>query len=168
MTPPEHLSLWAIIKNASYLSAFFLGLSTDSYTILAVFMVLDTVLGVTRVGIVHGPSAIKSYRLVSGLMAKLCLIMVPLVIAYTAKGVGLDLHLVAAWALNLLILSHGYSILGNIHSIYLRRDVYEFDAISFVLTKIQTIIERALRQGAPDKSLEVPPTNRDLTKHDGV
>lgn len=163
MSVPDHITIWAIIKNASYLGALFLALPAQGYSVLAAFMVLDTVLGVVRVAVVHGAKEIKSYRLVSGLMAKLSIILVPLVIAHTGKGIGLDLHMIALWALNLLILSHAYSILGNIHSIYLRKDVYEFDAISWVLTKIQMFIEKLIKQGAPDKALEAKDTNRDQT-----
>jgi small basic protein len=163
MNIPEHLTFWAIVKNASYFGALFLALPAQGYSVLAAFMVLDTVLGVVRVGVVHGYREIKSYRLVSGLMAKLSIILVPLIIAHTGKGIGLDLHMIALWALNLLILSHAYSILGNIHSIYLRKDVYEFDAVSWTLTKIQGVIEKALKQGAPDKELYAKDTNRDQT-----
>ena len=153
--------MWSLIKNSSYLGAIFLGVSLDNFSILAVFMLVDTVLGITRVGIVHGGRAIKSYRLVSGLVSKMSILLIPLVIAHTGKGIGLDLTGVATSALSVLILSHAYSILGNIHSIYLKRDVYEFDAISWVLTRIQLVIERILKQGAPDKEFYAPDTNRD-------
>lgn len=164
MASHEPLTAWAVIKNASYLGAFLIGLSQESYTILVAFMILDTILGVCRVYVVHGGHAIKSYRLVSGLMAKLTMLMVPLLIAYLGKGVGMELTVLAVWSLNLLIFSHFYSILGNIHSIYLRRDTYEFDAISYVLTKIQLVFERFLKAGAPTKESEAPPTNRDMPK----
>lgn len=149
------------MKNSSYIGALFVGLSFDNYSILAIFMLVDTFLGVIRVSVVHGPRAVKSYRLISGLVSKMTILIVPLIIAHTGKGVGLDLVPVATSALSVLILAHAYSILGNIHSIYLRRDVYEFDAVSWGLTKIQLVIERIIKNGAPDKNLEVPPTNRD-------
>lgn len=157
-----NITLWAIIKNSSYIAAIFVGLSLDNYSILAVFMLVDTFLALVRVSIVHGPRAIKSYRLISGLTSKMTILIIPLIIAHTGKGVGLDLVPIATSALSVLILAHAYSILGNIHSIYLRRDVYEFDAISWVLTKIQLTIERIIRNGAPDKEISI--TNRDQKK----
>jgi len=164
MSGTEHITIWTILKNASYIGAIFLGLSVDSYAILGIFMILDTILGVTRVYIVHGGQAIKSYRLMSGLLSKMTIIMVPLIIAYTGKGVGMDLNFVASAALSVLILSHAYSILGNIRSIHVRQDVYEFDAVSWALTKIQLGIEYQLKKGAPDKEPFNKPTNRDQTK----
>jgi hypothetical protein len=163
MSLHEQITTWVVVKNLSYLSALVFTLPAQGYNVLAAFMVLDTVLGIMRVATVHGWREIKSYRLVSGLMAKLSIILVPLIIVHTGNGIGLDLHMIALWALNLLILSHAYSILGNIHSIYLRKDVYEFDAVSWALTRIQMVIEKALKQGAPDKELEAKGTNRDQT-----
>jgi len=163
----EQLPWWALIKNVGYACVFFIGISPQSYFILAIFMVVDTLLGVVRVIIVHGGRAFRSYRLVSGIMAKLAIILIPVLIAYTGQGIGMDFHLLAVWTLNLLILAQAYSILGNIHSIYMRKDVYEFDAISWALTRIQNVIERILRQGAPDKTLEAIETRRDVTTQTG-
>ena len=161
MPPTEPISLWVVIKNSGYVGAIFLGVSLNNFTILGAFMLIDTLLGVIRVAVVHGPRAIKSYRLISGLISKMSILLIPLIIAQTGAGIGLDLHSVATSALSILILSHAYSILGNIHSIYLKKDVYEFDAVSWVLTKIQLVIERILKNGAPDKVADIPPTNRD-------
>jgi hypothetical protein len=164
MSATEPISWWILIKNASYVGAIFLGLSIHNYGILAFFMLLDTILGVTRVGIVHGGQAIKSMRLGSGIIAKILIILIPILLAYAGKGIGLNLISVASAGISILILAHLYSILGNIHSIYLRRDVYEFDAISWALTKIQNVIEKFMKIGAPDKVMEPPPTNRDIPK----
>lgn len=162
----EPITATAIFKNLGYIGAIFIGLTLDSFLILAVFMIIDTILGVLRVGIVHGGRAIKSYRLVSGLVSKLTLVLIPLLIVYTGQGIGIDLQYLATSALSILILSHAYSIFGNIHSIRLRKDVYEFDAVSWLLTRIQLVIEKLIKQGAPDKMLDAPDTNRDLQKHE--
>lgn len=156
----EAITTTAVLKNLGYIGAVFLGISLHSYAILAAFLVIDTLLGIVRVATVHGGRAIKSYRLVSGLMSKMTVILVPLLIAYTGKGIGMDLHYLATSALSVLILAHAYSILGNIHSIQLGRDVYEFDAVSWTLTKIQLAIEKLLKNGAPDKE-DALRTNKD-------
>lgn len=157
----EIFTLPSIFKNLGYLGAIFLGLSLDSYLILGIFMLLDTILGVARVGVVHGWREVKSYRLTSGIVSKLTIILVPLLIAYTGKGIGMDLHHIATSALSVLILAHAYSIFGNIHSIRLRKDVYEFDAVSWVLTQIQVVIEKLIKQGAPGKEYGTSKTNKD-------
>jgi len=147
MPEPIHtISIWSILKNIAYVPAIFLGLSHDSYAILAVFMVIDTILGVTRVGIVHGGSHIRSYKLTAGIIAKVCVVLVPLLTVWAGRGVGIDLSLFAQWTLGALILAQFYSILSNIFSIHKREDVDEFDAVSFVLKKLRAIIEKMLKE----------------------
>ncbi len=143
---PSSTSGITIIKNVSYIPAFVLGLSTEAYGILAILMMLDTVTGVIRSGTIHGWRSVTSHAAEVGLLAKLLLLMVPLVVALTAKGAGIDLHWVASGSLTVLVLSEGYSVLGNVHATYLRKDIKEFDAINFVLTKFRDGIETFIKK----------------------
>lgn len=140
------VSGWAIFKNVSYIPAFVLGLSTEAYGILAVLMLIDTITGVIRSGTLHGWRSVTSHAAEVGLVAKLLLLLVPLIVALTARGIGLDLHWVASGSLTVLIASEGYSILGNIHATYLKQDVKEFDAINFILTKLRDTLERIVKK----------------------
>ena len=134
-----------LIKNLGYVPAILLGISADSYTILAMFMIIDTFLGVTRVMVVHGGKDIKSYKLTAGIIAKLCVVTVPLLTVWAGRGVGLELLTLAQWSVGALILAQFYSIMSNIYSIHLRKDVVEFDAVSFILLKLRTIIEQLIK-----------------------
>ena len=140
------ISGWAIFKNATYIAAFVLGLSTEAYGILGVLMLLDTITGIIRSGTIHGWRSITSHTAEVGLLAKLLLLMVPLVVALSAKGSGIDLHWVASGSLTVLILSEGYSILGNVHATYLKEDLKEFDAINFILTKLRDAVEKLIKK----------------------
>lgn len=140
------LSGWAMFKNALYIPAFILGLSTDVYGILGVLMILDVITGIARSGTIHGWNSVTSRVAEVGIVAKVFIFLVPMVLALTAKGAGFDLHFVASGALTVLVLSEGYSILGNIQSIYLKKDLQEFDAINFILTRIRDIVERIIRK----------------------
>lgn len=142
------VSGWAIFKNATYIPAFVLGLSTEAYGILGVLMLFDAITGIIRSGTVHGWRSITSHTAEVGLLAKLLLFLVPLILSLTAKGAGFDLHWVASGALTVLVLSEGYSILGNIHSTYLRQDVKEFDAINFLLTRLRDLLEKSIKKPA--------------------
>lgn len=144
----EPFSTFSLAKNLAYIPAFLLGLSSESYVILACFMALDTFLGVMRVYVVHGGKYIRSYKLTAGIVSKLSVLLVPLLIAYTGKGVGLDMLWLAQWALGALLLAQFYSIVSNIYSIRLQKDVDEFDAVSWVLRRVQKVIEKALLESS--------------------
>jgi len=143
MTTHEITTL-TILKNMGYIPAVFLGLSTESYGILAALMIVDTITGVTRAGVVHGWRSVNSHNLSFGILSKMCLILVPLIVALTGRGSGLDLTLVAKGALSAIILSEAYSILGNVQSIRIRKDIQEFDAINFILVKLRKMLEKLL------------------------
>ena len=140
------VSVWTMIKNAAYVPAFVLGLSTDAYGILALLMIIDTVTGVMRSGTLHGWRSITSHAAELGLLSKLVLLLIPLTIALVAKGVGLDVHWVATGSLSVLILSEGYSVLGNIQATYTKKDVVEFDAINFLLTRLRDFLEKTIKK----------------------
>jgi toxin secretion/phage lysis holin len=133
-----------VLKNMGYIPAIILGLSTESYAILAVLMLIDTITGVIRAGVVHGWRSVNSHNLSFGILSKMCLILVPLIVAMASRGSGLDLTLVAKGSLSAIILSEAYSILGNVQSIRIRKDIQEFDAIHFILVKLRKILEKLL------------------------
>lgn len=139
------------IKNIAYIPAILLGLSLDSYFILIAFMTLDIVLGIARTAVIYGGSHIRSFRLSVGVLSKLTLLIVPLLVVWTGKGVGLNLLFVAQWALGVLILAEAYSILGNIHAIRIRKDVPEFDVVSWLLRKIQVALLGILQKSVENK-----------------
>lgn len=140
----EPITTGTILKHLAYIPAVIFGLSTHSYAILAFFILLDTFTGVLRAGILHGWREVTSFKFTTGLVSKLLIIFIPLMIALAGKGVGMDLTFVAQSAIGMLILAQFYSILGNIHAIKIRKDVKEFDAVSWVIAHIQSIVEKML------------------------
>ena len=133
-----------IIKNFGYIPAIFFGLSTESYGILAFLMIVDTITGVIRAGVVHGWRSVNSHNLSFGILSKMCLILVPVVVAVAGIGAGVDLTIIAKGALSVIILSEGYSVLGNVQSIRLKKDIAEFDAINFLLSRLRKLLEKLL------------------------
>lgn len=140
----EPITTGTILKHLAYIPAVIFGLSTHSYAILAFFILLDTFTGVLRAGILHGWREVTSFKFTTGLVSKLLIIFIPLMIALAGKGVGMDLTFVAQSAIGMLILAQFYSILGNIHAIKIRKDVKEFDAVSWVIAHIQSVVEKML------------------------
>lgn len=130
-----------IFKNILYIPAFLLGMQMHSFTILLAFIVVDMITGVWRVAIVHGGKEIRSVHAINGLVSKLLFALIPLVIAYAGKGIGVDLIRFATGALSLLILATGYSIIGNIYTIRSGVPVKEFDAVRFILSAFRRLLE---------------------------
>lgn len=157
-------NILSLIKNLGYVPAILLGISTESYAILGAFMFLDTVLGIVRVWVNHGGRSIRSYKLTAGIVAKCCVLLVPLLTVWAGRGVGIDLKIFATWTVGALILAQFYSIVSNIYSIHLRRDVDEFDAVSWVLRRVQVFIENLLKETKP--TLVDNSTRKDHEKND--
>lgn len=140
----QEITALTILKNLGYIPVAFLGLSTESYGILAALMVVDTITGVIRAGVVHGWRSVNSHNLSFGVLSKMCLIATPFIVAIAGRGAGVDLTLVAKGALSMLILSEAYSILGNTQAIRIRKDIREFDAINIILSRLRAMIEKLL------------------------
>lgn len=141
----EHIKNLTATKNASYIAAALLGLSIESYLILGILMVLDTIGGVMKSYVLYGGYSIKSYKLSSGIISKLTIIGIPVIVAWAGRGVGLDFIGIAKAILGMLILSELYSILGNAYSIRIGKEIEEFDAVGFVIGKARDIIERIIK-----------------------
>lgn len=140
----HEITTLTILKNMGYIPVAFLGLSTESYGILALLMIVDTITGIIRAGVVHGWGSVNSHNLSFGVLSKMCLISAPFIVAIAGRGAGVDLTLVAKGALNMLILSEAYSVLGNTQAIRIRKDIKEFDAINIILGRLRQTIERLL------------------------
>lgn len=142
MVEGSTLTIGAIIKNTLYVPAFFLGMSMHSFSILFAFIMLDMITGIWRVYVLQGGEAIKSRHAINGLVSKMLFIVIPLVVAYTGRGMGLDLTALATGCLGLLIASTGYSVIGNIYTIRTGSVVVEFDAVRFILIRIRDLLDK--------------------------
>lgn len=115
------------------------GLPLEPMAILTFLVVVDTITGVGKS--IYTSKNFATHRLNRGVAGKLGLIIVPFVLALTAKAVGLNGHSLAIYALNIIILSESYSIVANIYTIQTRKDVPEWDAMSMLLRKIKDVAE---------------------------
>ena len=143
------------MKHLTYFFAFIIGsvgLSPESFMILAVLMMIDTFTGVVRTIRIRGGQSFTSMRLTSGIIRKSLIIIVPLVIAWAGKGAGIDLSTLAQGVLAVLVLSEAYSILGNIHAIHIGKDVREFDAIAWILGLVRSELENKLKSAGGNKT----------------
>lgn len=129
-----------------YIPAFLLGLDFQSVYILAAFLVVDFFTGVMRAAIVNGGQAVRSSRMGAGALSKALVLTVPVLMVWGGKGAGIDLTWVGQGTISVLVLAELYSILGNIQSIRLRRDIMEFDAVNFIIVKLRDFLETKIKK----------------------
>lgn len=137
------------LKNTSYVAvviatAAFFEITPISVVVLSVLIILDVITGIIKSGAIYGWQSVRSKVLQRGVMAKLLLLMVPFVVAFIGKGVGISLSYVAQSSINLLILSEGYSIIGNVYAVRTGTDKQEFDAVAYVLRGIKNLLRRII------------------------
>lgn len=137
----EHLTFWVFVKNALYIPAVFVGISLQSYGILAAMLVVDVITGAWRSAVVNGGASVTSFKAINGLISKFLFLLIPVTVAYMAHGVGVEMKELAQGALGVLIFATGYSIIGNIYCIRTGKSVKEFDAVRLILIQIERILQ---------------------------
>ena len=134
-----------LIKNGLYIPAFLMAVGLEEQTswgifVLTVFMLLDVVVGVLASYKIDGKKSIKSRKATAGVVAKGMIVLIPMIISLTGKGIGMDMNFWNRGFLSVLILSELYSILGNIHSFKVGIRMPEIDAVSLVLGRIRKVV----------------------------
>lgn len=124
------LAAWALV---------YTGLPAEPAAILAVLMCVDFVAGISRAHALGEP--VTSHRIKVGTISKCSVLTVPLVMALTAKGLGVDFNWIISWSISVLILSESYSIIANVYTIRTGKIAPEWDAISLILSKIRSAID---------------------------
>lgn len=137
--------------NGSYLVTFlaslkYLEVTPVSVEVLAALLVADLITGIVRAGLVDGWRSIQSNKMQRGIMAKMFILLVPIILSLSGKAIGIDIGVIAQACINVLVLSEGYSIVGNIYSIRTGNERVEFDAISYVLKQVQGFLKNLIVQ----------------------
>ena len=116
------------------------GIDQESFAIFGALIAVDFITGVSKARALG--QSVTSNRARYGILSKASLLILPLVIALGAKGIGQDAGPLFAWMINLLIVSEVYSILGNIYAIRTRQELPEWDVISLMGQRIRDAFER--------------------------
>lgn len=136
------------LKLASYpilVWAFsYTGISKESTGILAILLVLDVLTALIRVAVTN-PKSFSSRVGIVGILSKCLTFMIPFIIAIVGKGAGLNMTSFSNYALNVLVIYEGWSVIGNIGQIRAKdTSLNEYDAISFLIRKIQALFKNLL------------------------
>jgi len=139
----------SIIMNTLYVPLIvccaYLNLSWESLTLLALLLTIDLVTGIAKVYVIDR-TELKSYRAIAGVIAKVSILLIPIVLSIVAKQANYDMKFFTDTIITMLMLAETFSIIGNIRSIHQRKRVEEIDAISFVLNRISDIIVQLLKK----------------------
>lgn len=144
----DNMQLTAGFKNLmiGFIPFLLAGLNETSITILSVFLLLDVITGVISTIRIDGIKKLSSRTFSFGILFKFMILLVPLIVVWTGKGIGLDLLTFAIWAINMLIVSEALSILGNISAIKTGERVKEIDALNLIITKFKNILTSFLER----------------------
>jgi toxin secretion/phage lysis holin len=128
---------------------FLLGIANFMYTIgmdieatyyLSILLIIDYVTGLLKAKTLG--QSITSNKMKYGIVSKLSIVAIPLVLSIGAKAIGMDFHQFLTVAINLIILSEIYSIIGNVYSIREGKELPEYDALSFIASRIRDFLEK--------------------------
>jgi phage-related holin len=116
----------------------YLGIKHETWWILTVLMIIDTLTGIIyrlRIGVKPNSNSFKQ-----GVTNKFIgLILVP-TIALTLKPFDMDISLTVNVVLNMLILGEGFSIIGNLEAAVNKKKKVEYDALTAILSFIKSKI----------------------------
>ena len=68
----------------------YLNLSWESLTLLAILLIIDFITGISKVYVINRKH-LKSYRAIAGIIAKVSVLLIPIVLAIVAKHAQYDI-----------------------------------------------------------------------------
>ena len=130
------------IKTFLYGMFFFLDIDVDTVKILAILMAVDTVLGIIKSLKLKNKFTFKV--LIWGLISKATILIVPMVLALTAKALSFDFTWFVTAVLNILVLSETFSSITNIISIKEGKELENHDFITRMLHAVRNGIGKLI------------------------
>lgn len=116
----------------------YLNINTETITILAILMGIDTLFGSIKIFRIDYKQ-FQFRKLLLGFVSKVAFLLIPLIVALAGKGLGYNLTLIVQLSIKLLICSEVISILGNAVAIKTQKEVEDYDLITRVLKNIRQI-----------------------------
>lgn len=123
-------------------------MDTNQLMILGWLIIIDFITGISKSIVLK--IAITKNRAIEGVIFKSITLLIPLVVALVAKGLGLDIKEYVFWIISILIVAEGYGIFGNILSIRNKKEVEEQDVINILLHNLRKILEKFMIENKKD------------------
>lgn len=139
---------WTAIKGFFYGAFVFLDIDVDVVMLLAILMGIDTVLGVLKTIILGNKFSFK--KLIWGMITKVSVLIVPMILALTAKALSFDFRWFVHAVLDILVVAEAFSAITNIISIKEGKELENTDFITQLLKRIRNGL-RSLISGIGDQ-----------------
>ncbi|WP_422105563.1 phage holin family protein [Winogradskyella sp.] len=123
------------IKAFIYSLFIYLEMDVDVVKILFYLMVIDTVLGVVKSLKLGYKFSMK--KLGYGFISKLCVLLVPMTLAFIGKGLSYDFKWFVNVVMDILIVSDGISIFSNVLTIKTGKEVKNIDIMTSLISLIR-------------------------------
>lgn len=121
----------------------YLGLNHETFGILMVLMLMDSIVGAVKAARLG--EEVKFKIMLWGISMKLIFLMIPVTLALMAKSLGYDFTLAIHLVISILTVAEGYSILGNIYMAKNRVKIKKTDVVSSLLILIRKMIGKVIK-----------------------
>jgi toxin secretion/phage lysis holin len=118
----------------------YLDLPLEPVKALFFLVMLDFVTGIMKAVATDVP--ISSARMKKGALTKIAVLLVPIIIAVTARGVGENFNNVIEVSLWMLVIAEGYSNISNVHAIKTKKELPEWDVIAILGKKFREYLDK--------------------------
>lgn len=116
----------------------YLNIERDMVFILSMLMLGDMIFGVLKA--MRLSVKVKMSTMMWGFATKLSLLMIPMVVALMGKALGKDFIWTVDFAIKMLIVNEGFSILANILSIKQKKNIENFDFVSLTINMLRDFV----------------------------
>jgi hypothetical protein len=131
----------------------YLDINTETISILATLMVIDTFFGSVKTFRIDY-TKFKFKLLLLGFCSKIAFLMIPVVVAFAGKGLGYELKVLVDISIKILIASETISIISNAIAIKTKKDTQDYDIITTFLKYLRNVfvkVSEALLVNLKDK-----------------
>lgn len=140
------------VKTFLYGVFVFLDIDVDIVKILAILMAVDTVFGIIKA--IRLNKSVSFKKLIWGMITKVSVLIIPMVLALTAKALSFDFSWFVSAVLNILVVAEAFSIVNNVISIKEGKESESQDIITRLLHAVRnglgTIIDRLFKTINPE------------------
>jgi len=136
---------WYELKAFLYLIFVSLSIDIDTAKTLSLLMIIDTVLGVSKTLRIK-KITFDFKELLWGIVSKCTVILIPILLAVTALGLGFDFTLLVNVVFKILIVNETISALTNILSIKKRKNIKNTDYVSLLIYKLKNFLKNIINK----------------------
>lgn len=151
----EHADTWVTIKGFIYGAFVFLDIDINVIGLLSILMALDTVLGIFKAFTLGKKITFK--KLMWGMITKFSILIVPMVLALTAKALSFDFTWFVKIVIDILVVAEAFSAITNVISIKEKKELENTDFITLILKRIRGGL-KSMFVGLMD---QIDPDNKD-------